>query len=368
VRLSGASRFETTTAVSNSYWKTKGDAADHRHVAKAVVLSRSDTFADALGGSSLAAAKEGPLLLTPPNALEPSALAEIDRVLDPGDPIYLLGGTGALSQAVEDALKVNYTTIRLADADRYGTAVKIAKAIDASPELILVATGNNFPDALGAGAAAGSYDVPGVSDLKAVVVLTADATLPKATKDYIDSLPGGLIYTVGHQADNAIQPVYGADLDRVQTVAGEDRYATAFTVAYTFFASPQQAGIATGDNWPDALAGGALMGTLNGPLLLPPGLAAKPAAAATWYLSQESASLDTTVIFGGTGVVSNAQLSAVGGWISGPGGFTTAGTVVFPASLAAPSGLRAAPQSTGDGVHRTLQEMKAAAQSVRKMP
>jgi len=353
-RLSGASRFETAAAVSNSYWKTKG-TTDNRHEAKAVVLSRSDTFADALGGSALAAAKEGPLLLTPTNSLDTTTKAEIDRVLNSGDTVYLLGGTGAISASVAAALDVDYTVVRLAGADRYSTAIEIANAIDASPELILVATGNNFPDALGAGAAAGSYDVPGASDLKAVVVLTADAVLPVSTKAYLDAQAGDII-AVGGQAATATQGY--EPTDRWFPIVGSDRFSTAYFVGASFFAGQTVAGVATGNDWPDALSGGALMGTLNGPLLLTPGTSAQTSPWTGFALSEESASISTVVVFGGTGVVNNTQLNQFGALISGPALYNV-GTVTFPATAVSGAGLRASAPVAGNGQHRSLADLKA---------
>ena len=107
------------------------------------------------------------------------------------------------------------------------------------------------------------------------------------------------------------------------------------------------------------------MGTLNGPLLLTPGLSANVALPTMMYLSEESASLNVTIVFGSAGVVTDAQLSSVGGRISGPAGFTTATSVRFTTSsaglrttlsagtttLGTPEQTKAAPQLL-DGLHR----------------
>jgi putative cell wall-binding protein len=351
-RLAGASRFGTAAAVSGSYWKTKGATADTRHEAKAVVLSRSDTFADALGGATLAAAKEGPLLLTPPTSLDTTTAAEIDRVLNPGDKVYVLGSTGAISANVANLIAAKgYIVERVAGADRFGTAVAIANKINSNPDLILVATGMNFPDALGAGAAAGSYDVPGTG-LTAVVVLTLDNTLPAATKNYLDS-HGGAVFPIGKQGVAATTNYQ----DRGFPIFGNDRYETAYYVSTAFFGGQHEVGIATGTNWPDALSGGALMGTLNGPLLLTPGTAVNTSFWTAVGLSDDSASINTVLVFGSAAVVSNAQLNMFGSLISGPGGYTTTSNVTFGTSLVK-AGLRSSSAATGE--HKTLAELKAA--------
>src|SRR5687768_8226832 len=67
-----------------------------------VVLSRDDTFADSLAGSGLTG--DGALLYTDTDALSAPTRTEIDRLLDAGDTVYLLGGTAAISPAVEKTL------------------------------------------------------------------------------------------------------------------------------------------------------------------------------------------------------------------------------------------------------------------------
>ena len=87
-------------------------------------------------------------------------------------------------------------------------------------------------------------------------------------------------------------------------------------MASIFFSGDNVTGFATGTNWPDALAGGALMGTLHGPLLLSPptGLIAETAA----LLSAELFGADSkALVFGGSDVVSDSVLNGVGTQIGG---------------------------------------------------
>jgi putative cell wall-binding protein len=302
-RISGSNRFSTAAHASQAHWN---DGA-----AAGVVLSRSDDFADALGGAALAAAKHGPLLLTPPTSLNATTSAEITRVLgsNTGATVYLLGGTGAISTSVENAVKaLGYQTVRLTGTDRYQTSVAIAGAITDNPSLIVAATGKDFPDALAAGAAAGSWTSYG---LPGVVVLTNDSSLPAVTKTYIANHNDALLASVGGQASNALGP-YPQD----QPIWGSTRYQTASYVAQAFFGGTRYAGIATGKDWPDALAGGALMGALGGPLLLTNGTATDLDPNTAWVLSDRSAAISNPLVFGGTGVVSDHQAAQVGDWMS----------------------------------------------------
>ena len=268
--------------------------------AEAVVLARSDLFPDALAGVPLAAASFGPLLITPPTQLDSRVAAEIQRILPLDRPVYLLGGTGALSQAVEDQVKaLGYTTVtRLAGPDRFATALAIALQVEqvlgGPPFVVLVATGRNFPDALAAGAAAG---------FGGVVVLSNDATLPPPVRDYVvdkQQVDNAFVATVGGPAEPSYPEADAA-------ISGADRYQTAALVADFFFVfggeGPFVAGLATGTNFPDALSGGAFMALLGGPMLLttPSTLNAHPQA----FLTENRATIDAAFIFGGSGAVSN---------------------------------------------------------------
>lgn len=340
LRLADRDRYGTAMAISQAYWKTATDASDSRTPAKSVVLSRSDTFADALSGSALAAAKQGPLLLTPPTSLHAGTGAEIKRVLgsDTKAVVYLLGSPGALSTDVENAVRaMGYQVKRLAGADRFATSIAIANEIDPNPAYVLAATGMNFPDALSAGAAAGNYDRPGSAD-HAVIVLTNDAKLPTATKSYLDAHGSAKLFPVGNQAAAATAAYDGPTDDDGWAVAGKDRYETAMLVADTFFDAPYYAGVATGMNWPDALAGGALLGTLGSPLLLTLGTATSLNPSTAFKLSIESTSLSTVLVFGSAATVSDSLAKQAATSISGPAGFTTGTSGLSAGTMTATTG------------------------------
>jgi hypothetical protein len=322
-RLAGQDRFGTAIAISQSQWATFGDAPGQRQQAGAVVLTRSDTFADALGGAALAAAKQGPLLMTPPTSLNADIAGELRRVLgsNPSAKVYILGGSGAISPGIQDAIHaMGYETTRLAGTNRYATAIAIAKEINPHPDYVLSATGMDFPDALGAGAAAASYDVAGTGR-SAVVVLTAGAVIPSDTRAYIDGLNKSTkppqLWAIGGPATIALSKANYAGF----TVAGDDRYQTSLGVADAFFSGVSHVGIATGTTWPDALCGGAMLGALDAPMILT-APASVPVGTGE-FLSGNSPWFQDVVIFGGTGAVDSTVASEVGTLISGPGGFTT---------------------------------------------
>jgi len=333
VRLSGADRIGTAIAASQAQWP--GAHAD------AVVLSRSDQFADALGGSALATSEAGPLLLTPSDHLDAGVKAEITRVLGPASThrtVYVLGGEQALSPAVFNAVKaLGYNVQRIAGPDRYATSVAIAQQITkfdvqngwGQPGRVLVATGNLSPDALSAGAAAESGQQNGPKG--GVVLLTNDKQMPASTASYLaqvkaHNVPGAAtpVYGIGGQADTALTSIGYQHTP----VVGSDRYETSYLVAKTFFGgwdqgwgtTPSSVGFATGLTWADALSGGAFMGQKQGPLILVNPATGEPAADAEQWLTDESGSVDTGYIFGGTAAVPSGVDSGVGMLIGQMGG------------------------------------------------
>ena len=246
-RLAGADRIGTAIAVSTDLYPQSSSAG-------AVVLTRSDGFADALAGTPLAAAKHAPLLLTPAGApLDLGVAAEIGRVLAPGGTVMILGGPNAISPAVDAALSPSFNVVRLAGADRFATAVAIADSGLGNPGVQLLATGLDFPDALSGGAAAASAG--------GAVLLTSGSAMAPATAAYLAAHPatrwalGGPGATAG--TGTGATPIVGTD-----------RYDTAVRTAQAFFTNPGTVGVASGQSFPDALGGGVHAAAHQAPLLL----------------------------------------------------------------------------------------------------
>lgn len=277
-RIAGTDRYLTAVAASQEAWPVQQ--------AQAVVLARGDAFPDALAGTPLAHSKSAPLLLTPPTSLNPYTAEEIKRALPKGKTVYFLGGTSAISAPVSQAVtNMGYQVVRLGGADRYATASLIDGQLG-SPSAIFEATGQAFQYALVAGVAA--------SKVGGVVVLTADGTMPAATRNYLSQHPGSARIAVGPeatQADPGATPVTGADV-----------YDTSRMMAEKYFTSPSTVGVASGTVFADALSGGTHVSKAGGPLLLTnPG--ALPSAIHNYLLSN-SGTIQTTNLYGGTVAIS----------------------------------------------------------------
>jgi hypothetical protein len=292
-RIAGSGRLATAIATSQDQFAATGSAS-------AVVLARADTFPDALAGGPLAAKVHGPLLLTPSAALDPSVQAEIVRVAPAGSTVYILGGTAAISTAIDTTLTASgFVPKRISGADRFATSVAVAGAMG-NPTTVFEATGLNFPDALAGG--------PAAIKSGGVILLTNGAKQAAATAAYLAAHTGGAHYALGgpaSKADPAATPL-----------VGDDRFWTSAAVASMFFKSASTIGAATGLNFPDALAAGSDLAAKGSPLLLVPTSGALPAAVVTDLFGRSSAGSTNIVVFGGTASVGDdvaAQLGVLGG-------------------------------------------------------
>jgi len=285
-QLSGVDRIATAIAVSQSSF---GQSA-----AGAVVLARDDAFADALTGGPLAAAHDAPLLLTGPTGLDRRVGAEMRRVLAPGGTVYLLGGTAALSQTVEATVtQLGFKPVRLAGADRFGTAVQIATAGLGTPQTVLLVTGEDFADALAA--------TPAASKLGAAILLTQGTAMPFTTSAYL-AAHASQVYALGG-------PAAGAD-PTATAIVGGDRFQTSALVAARWFTSATVVGFASGASFPDGLAGGADMARLGGPmLLLDPTQSSLPPLVAS-DLSSVQADVQSADAFGGPAALPPGLIAA----------------------------------------------------------
>lgn len=282
-RLAGSDRIATSIAISKDGFQTA--------TANAAVLASSANYPDALVGTPLAVKANGPILLTDPAGLSAGTKAELERVLPKGAQVYLLGGTSALSQAVEDQVKADgYDVVRLGGANRFDTAVKVAGALG-NPTTVLEATGLLFPDALAAGAAA--------AEVRGAILLTNGAAQSPETAAYLQAHPPTTKYAIGGSAASA---------DPAATkVAGTDRYATAVAVATQFFDGAAAGGLASGEAYPDALGGGVHAALRDGPLLL---TQAKTLPPTTGQFFRDRAGVLTKVFaYGGTSAISDAVIT-----------------------------------------------------------
>jgi putative cell wall-binding protein len=163
---------------------------------------------------------------------------------------------------------------------------------------VFVATGTNYPDALAAGPAAGAVGAP------LILVDGTAKTLSPETASLISDLGTNRIYIVGGTGavGTAVEARLGALIgpDNVHRLAGSSRWATAAAVDDEIFPDQEQAVLANGNGFADALAGAPLAGAVGGPMYLAPS-DCLPSAAAASLLKDRTRGI---WLVGGTGVLS----------------------------------------------------------------
>ncbi|MEO8510194.1 MAG: PQQ-dependent sugar dehydrogenase [Chloroflexota bacterium] len=253
-RLAGFDRYATAAAAS---------AAAFPGGARAVLVATGENFPDALAASAAAGRIDAPLLLVRSTAIPDATATELAR-LDP-DTITIVGGPDVITDAVRDQLMPYApSVVRLSGADRYATAAAVSGKFSPTSDVpaVMIATGTGFPDALGG--------APAAAHLDASLLLTRPNALPPATSAELARLDPATIYVLGGPAavSDVVLGALDAYADVVVRLGGADRYGTAAEVAQAFWTHADGAWVATGRNFPDALAGSALAGGGGEPLLL----------------------------------------------------------------------------------------------------
>ncbi|MBW3664788.1 MAG: ScyD/ScyE family protein [Actinobacteria bacterium] len=260
-RFDGDDRTATAIRVSRSVFP---------HGADTVVIARRGQeapglYADALAGSVLAHLVDAPVLLTASDGLDGRTAAEINRL--GATQAYVLGEVDAIHPAVIGGL-AEQTTIgdednvtRVGGIDRFETAEEIKAEIEditgESAENVYVAEGQDpdplrgFPDPLSVSYLAAHQVQP------ILLVRTDETTQPtaRALQGVANATIVGGEVAVNANVEAQIDSIVG-DVDRLD---GVDRYHTAQLVADLAIdagLNDDFLWLATGKNWPDALAAG----------------------------------------------------------------------------------------------------------------
>lgn len=256
-RYSGADRFAMAVGISEEF-----DAG-----VDIVFVVNGLNYPDALSAGPVAARFGGPILLVTPSGIPAVVAAELER-LDP-ETIVVVGGVNSVGTAVYDQLAGYANEIdRVAGATRFDASLNLVGAAygGSGAETVYIATGNNFPDALAAGSAASKQNAP------MLLVNGHSTAVDAATAEVLEGLGTSRIVVVGGPA--SVTPAFVASLSAVSGVSevvrrsGADRFEAAAGVNRAAFPAADTVFLATGMNFPDALAGGPLAGAWQAPIYL----------------------------------------------------------------------------------------------------
>ena len=308
-RISGKDRYATSIEIAKVL-KTQLELKKFN----AVIVTTGNNYADALSGSSLAAALGAPILLVG-NGDNNKTLDYIQKNIDTKNGIvYILGGTRAVPASVENRLKAimldRKSVKRLQGDTRYDTNLSILSELDTlttednpQDKSILICSGNSFADALSASA-------------KGYPILLVDDKLNKNQTKYLKDHASSAekIYLIG--GDKAVSTSVQEAVDKIKTserLSGKTRYNTSIAIAKKLFKNSKEAVMATGETYPDGLCGGVLAYTKDAPLLLT--TVKSDAFRFAYQLIAKSNLIKSVTILGGDLVVSDdaTGLTAKGG-------------------------------------------------------
>jgi len=293
-RIAGPDRFATAAAITKTVWPMTDLWGSYTNPAQGnepddpqcIVIANGLNWPDALAGSAFAAASDGVLLLSRPEGLPEATAVELERLMtqaygyEPGGSdyygmtVYILGGTAAVGQAVEDQIAGMDGVgelIRLAGATRYGTAAEVGTEFAdfvglSSTPTVFISGGASPWDALAAGPVAAFADAP--------VLLSGKSDVPTATMDFLADNAIERVVVVGGDVtldDDAYAELEGAVVT-VERVAGDTRYLTAKAVAQwgvdELGMDPGTVVLASGTSFADGLAAAPISTYTDGPLLL----------------------------------------------------------------------------------------------------
>lgn len=247
MRISGPGRVETSIEISR-FENTKS---------KTVILADARNYPDALAASNLTGGRYSVILVQ--NQLTQAIINEIVRL--EAQDLIILGGTNSISEDIERGL-ANIGGIknisRIAGENRYDTCQKIFN--HAKKKSLILASGEKFPDAL---ATSSILDQAGL-------LLTKSGQLPSEVQAAIEALNHDRFLIVG--GENSVQEgLASAIANQFQyashaRISGNNRYETSAKIGDRLVSSTVI--LASGENFPDALAASTLAQKIEAPILL----------------------------------------------------------------------------------------------------
>lgn len=287
-RISGDTRYTTAANIATEGWSDGSQWA---------IIACGSNFPDALASTPLATKYNAPILLTERDSL--TAVTKSTLSMLGTKNVYIVGGTGAVSTAVETQLKsMGILVTRLSGSDRYNTSVEIAKSIGNTSGMLIVAPGDDYPNALSISSYAGIKQIP--------IILVDKNTISDSLKQYLANSSIQQTYVIGNTTE--ISDSIVNTLPNPKRIQGTDRYATnlavlkAFEHEYTF----TNTFIATGNNFADALAGSSYAAKLRSPIIL----TGKTAdSRINNYLSALSSSITQLNILGGESAIASSLVN-----------------------------------------------------------
>lgn len=256
-RIQGTDRYKTSKAIAQEVNNT---------TLENVVLTSGHNFPDGLSGSTLAKKLNAPLLMAGSLTDSKDAFDYIAEHLNQNGNVYILGGTGAVSQDTENALvEKGYKVTRVFGKDRFETNNSIVDSLNSAEGTpVFISNAYGFADVLSASSIAAINGYP--------LLLTNSNVLPELVKGQLSKIKPSKVYIIGgagaitsNVEDQIKKMLPSAEVIRL---AGSDRYETSMNVYEYFNLDTKNIVLASGRDYPDALSGSQLAAKLNASIVL----------------------------------------------------------------------------------------------------
>ena len=186
IRLKGANRYETNLAILNEAGVNTEDE---------VLIATGKNYADSLSASATGL----PMLLVG----DELTVAQRNFLLTTSRRFVIIGGTGAVSESVEEELSMLGSVVRIKGSSRYETSVEIARRYFDNPRSVVLAYSHGFPDGLCGGPLAVSMGAP--------LILTSNDGYTVAD-EYVEGIRTGAVTGgTGRISDETVRDVFELD-------------------------------------------------------------------------------------------------------------------------------------------------------------
>lgn len=290
-RLAGDDRYGTSEEICEYGWTSNSDYA---------IVTTGEDFPDALSAAPFAKIYNAPVLITKSNQLDSKAISELKRLKV--NKVFIIGGTGAVSQSVEKIINSSgITTERLYGANRYETSTKIAEKMDTKNGVVLV-SGDDYPGALFMAPIAAKKGMP--------IILVQRDSIPDCVKGYLKNKNIPKYYVIGDE--NIISRKVTDSLTNVERITGKDKYDRNLNAISKFsdIIDFSKIYIATGQNFPDALSGSAMAARTGSPIILMVNKTLSQEAIK--FINQRISKVKEIYMLGGESVVAPINLDSSG--------------------------------------------------------
>lgn len=256
LRLSGENRYETSRMVARKF--EKSDYA---------IFVNGNSYADALAASSLANTLNAPLFLIDKDSLHYDDLAVLKYLKV--KKAYIVGSENSVSNTIVKRLKLllgNSSEIkRINGNNRVETSINVGKELvnlNKNTDSVILASGENFADALSATTLSNRYNSP--------ILYVNSENVDNSVEEFITKNNIDHIYIVG--GNNSVTEKVEDIFPSINTkrFSGINRYETsAKVVEYSNF-NIHSIVLVSGENFPDGLVAGPYAGLIGQAVVLTP--------------------------------------------------------------------------------------------------